>query len=250
MTSSLFQDRTDVYEALVDWPKRLAHEEPFYRRWFTEAGVKSLLDAACGTGHHAAMFHDWGLTVEGADISSAMIERARRIFGELDGLRWVIRGFQEPVLRENPFDTVLCVGNSLALAPDEATAQTALRQMLSAIRPGGLLIVHVLNLWRLPDGPCVWQKCKTATLSTGDVLLLKGVHRAGDRGFVELVAINPQDGKLLCEESVPFLGFEAEALAADAQRAGAGNILFFGGYEGQSYNRQKSADLISVIFKR
>ena len=31
---NMFDDFADVYDAMIDWPKRLAHEEPFYRRLF------------------------------------------------------------------------------------------------------------------------------------------------------------------------------------------------------------------------
>ena len=41
----------ELYDALVDWPKRLANEEPFYRQLFERYNVKSVLDVACGTGH-------------------------------------------------------------------------------------------------------------------------------------------------------------------------------------------------------
>ena len=41
--------------------------------------------------------------------------------------------------------------------------------MIEALRPGGVLLVQVLNLWRLPDGPCVWQKCLRTRLPQGDV---------------------------------------------------------------------------------
>ena len=119
----MFDDLADIYEAMIDWPKRLAHEGPFYRRLFDRLGVASVVDVACGTGHHAAMFHDWGLRVEGADLSPAMIERARQTFGEPPGLRWVVRGFDEPIAPAEPFDAAVCVGNSLALAPDVATVQ-------------------------------------------------------------------------------------------------------------------------------
>ena len=86
MNPDTFNQLVDVYEAMIDWPKRLAAEEPFYRRWFQQAGVKRVVDVACGTGHHAAMFHGWGLDVEGADLSPAMIERARAGFGEAGGI--------------------------------------------------------------------------------------------------------------------------------------------------------------------
>ena len=125
-----------------------------------------------------------------------------------------MRGFGEPILPSEPFDAVVCVGNSLALAPDRATAETAILQMLAALRPGGLLVVQLLNLWRLPDGPCVWQKCRCAMLPLSsplppgegqgegrrialrasspatEVLILKGVHRCDSRGYVDLAVVN------------------------------------------------------------
>jgi SAM-dependent methyltransferase len=259
MPSGLFTDLTDLYEALIDWPKRLAHEEPFYRRLFERVGVRSVVDVACGTGRHAAMFHSWGLRVEGSDISPAMIERARGHFGEPPGLRWAVRGFDASLHPAEPFDAAICVGNSLALAPDKPTVARAIAQMLAAVRAGGAIVVHVLNLAHLPDGPCVWQKSKRTTLpasdpgpvaaASRDVLVLKGVHRYGQQGYVELIVTDPSGGKPLSSESVPFLGLEAGELEQMARQAGAAEVAFFGGYQEERYRPQKSADLVMVAQK-
>jgi SAM-dependent methyltransferase len=203
MPGELFSDLTDVYEAMIDWPNRLAHEERFYRRLFERVGVRSVVDVACGTGHHAAMFHSWGLRVEGADISPAMIECAR-----------------------------------------------AIAQMLAAVRPGGAIVVHVLNLGHLPDGPCVWQKAKRAALAQGEALILKGVHRCGSRGYVELIVTELSGGKPLWSESVPFLGLEAGELEEMARRGGAAQAAFFAGYQAERYQPHRSVDLVMVAEKR
>ena len=273
--SSQFDDLTDIYEAMIDWPKRLAAEEPFYRRVLGEVQAKSVLDVACGTGHHAAMFHAWGLRVEGADLSPNMIRRARTAFGEPDGLGWVVRGFTEPAgpppTKTGPgtatndgshratvqavaepvpvFDAAVCVGNSLALAPDLAAAGQAIRLMLSAVRPGGVVVVQVLNLWRLEDGPCVWQKCLRTGLPAGDALVLKGVHRSARRGFVELVVMRPGGGPPLVCESLPLLGLEAADLEDAARRGGANQVQLFGDYHDRPYDRTRSVDLVMVARK-
>jgi SAM-dependent methyltransferase len=247
----MFDDFSDVYDAMIDWPKRLAHETSFYRRWFERTGVKKVIDTACGTGHHAAMFHDWGLRVEGADLSPIMIERARRRFGEPEGLRWVVRGYDSPIPFDGPadVDVVICVGNSLSMSPDLATAERAIVQMLKAVRSGGILIVQVQNLWSLPDGPCVWQKSKRAVLPQGETVILKGMHRCGSRGFVELAAVSLAENTPLRSETVPLLGMESADLERMAQNAGAAEIRFFGGYDDQPYRREKSTDLILVASK-
>ncbi len=246
MNANTFNQLTHIYEAMIDWPTRLSTEEPFYRHWFQQAGVKRVADVACGTGHHAAMFQGWGLEVEASDLSPAMIEQAQAGFGEPPRLRWAVRGFDEPIPAAGSWDAVVCVGNSLALAPDLATVRTAIARIMEALRPGGVLLVQVLNLWRLPDGPCVWQKCHRTRLPQGNVLILKGIHRCGEQGYVELVVADPSGGPLLAHESPRFLGLESGKLETMARQAGASQVQFFGGYTAQPFHRETSIDLVMV----
>ncbi len=156
---SVFEQRVELYDALIDWPKRLANETPFYRHWFETVSARRVLDAACGSGRHAALFHEWGLHVEGADASPAMIAWCRRRYGETADLRWVERSYTQPPSPPGRFDAVICVGNSLALSREQDDLAPALAAMLASLRPGGVCIVQVLNLWRLPDGPTQYPKC-------------------------------------------------------------------------------------------
>ena len=164
-----------IYDALIDWPS----DWPMRGRSFAGCSGEST-PAACSTRPAAAAgtprCSTRDLEVEAADNSPAMIARAKALFGQSGdesgneagrqerSPRWKVRGFSEPVLPRAPFDAAVCIGNSLALAPDLTTAEAAIQQMLAAVRPGGLLIVQLLNLWRLPDGPCSWQKCQRAKL--------------------------------------------------------------------------------------
>ena len=251
MSQTPFDDLTDVYEAMIDWPKRLGAEGPFFRRLFEEAGVRRVADVACGTGRHAQMFHSWGLEVEGCDISPNMIEHARKTFGAPEGLRWTVRGFDQPPGPPGSFDAVVCVGNSLALAPDRAAVSHALRGLLDATRPGGVVVVHVLNLWKLPPGPCVWQKIMTRTLAQGPALILKGVHRCNEEGFVELVvaSVDADSAQSVRTHSAKFLGLRAADLGEVARERGASDIAFVGGHQGQPYDPDSSPDLIMVVRK-
>jgi SAM-dependent methyltransferase len=249
MSGDVFNDVTDVYEAMIDWPKRLANEGRFFRRLFDRVGVRGVVDVACGTGRHGTLFHSWGLEVEGADIGASMIERAQTNFGEPPNMRWVVRGFDQPIQPKEPFDAAICIGNSLALAPDIPTVQGAVHEMLAAIRSGGVAVLHVLNLWRFPDGPCQWQKCKHATLERGDVLIAKGVHRAGSGGYVDLIIASLDAPTKMQTESIPFLGIESDALCEIARKAGASAVQVFGNYQEQFYDRDSSVDLIVVAEK-
>lgn len=250
MSHVSFNELTDIYETIIDWPKRLAHEAPFFRARFEHASVKRVADVACGTGRHAKMFHAWGLDVQGSDISPNMIQRAREQFGQSDQLRWKVQGFEHPIGPAGSFDAVVCIGNSLALAPDVATATKALRHMLNALRPGGLAIVHVLNLWKLPQGPCMWQKIVRPPLAQDESVILKGIHRCEDQGFIELVMIsNSAHDAPIQSRSVRFLGLKSEQLEAVARESGAPDVSFFGDHQNQPYDPSNSSDLIMVATK-
>jgi SAM-dependent methyltransferase len=249
MSRGAFNDLTEVFESIIDWPKRLAHEAPFYRRLFARIGVKSVIDVACGTGHHASMFHSWGLQVEGADLSPNMIAQARAGFGEPPGLSWAVRGYDQPIGAGRSFDVAACVGNSLALAPDLATVRAAVGRMLAGVRRGGVVVVHVLNVWAMPDGPCLWQKSVRVTLPDGPSLIIKGVHRCGGRAYIELLVSSLEGDTKIRSTCVPFLGLEAVNLERVMRAHGAARVSVFGGYQDQPYDPQKSVDLVLVAEK-
>ena len=249
MSQDVFRNMTEIYEAIVDWPKRLANEAPFYQRLFERVGVRSVVDVACGTGHHAALFHSWGWRVEAADCSENMLERARSNFPDLPRLRWVQREFDQPIEPQDSFDAAICVGNSLALASDRATVQRVIEQMFAGIRSGGIVVLHVLNLWRLPEGLCQWQKCQRVNLKHEEVLVVKGVHRAGTTGFVDLIVASLSSSPEMRSECVRLLGLEADELKTMCSNAGASSVQLWGDYQETPYDRSRSPDLIAVAQK-
>ena len=250
MAANIFQQQPGIYDALIDWPKRLANETPFYRSLFERYCVRRVLDVACGSGHHAAMFHEWGLDAEGSDGSPAMIALCRSRCGESPTLRWSQRAFDEPQGSPGSYDAAICVGNSLALAPDLAAVERVIGQMLAAVRADGVCLWQVVNLWHLPDGPCVWQKCKRVSVDGQDMVLVKGIHRAGERGFVELVAaVLTDDAATPTYETVTFLGLQPRWLMQVAERCGARRVACFGNYQQSEYQVEKSPDIVLVAEK-
>ncbi len=280
-----FDQWVEVYELLVDWRRRLEREGPMFRRLFEQTGVRRVLDVACGPGYHAALFHRWGLEVEGADLSQAMIERAIALHGQAPDLRWTVRPFQQPVPQPGYFDAAICIGNSLALAGDKPTAAEAVRQMFRAVRPGGLVVIQVLNISAFPEGSTCWQKCLAASLAGQPKIILKALHRVGDRAFVDLLLVDlpaselanqresvgdrPKEPGLfdgLADPNAQFppgrvvplcwqaqrellLGFSADELQQMARQAGAAQMLLYGGYPDLPYQSQSSQDLILLAWQ-
>jgi SAM-dependent methyltransferase len=96
------------------------------------------LDAACGTGRHAAHLARLGHLVLGVDLTPDMLARARERVPEAE--------FQTADLRELPsgddsFDLVVC-GLALAHLPELDDPVSELARVLA---PGGRLVVSVLH---------------------------------------------------------------------------------------------------------
>lgn len=236
------------YDRMIDWRKRLANEAPMFRWAFERVGARRVLDAACGTGRHAKMFHDWGLRVDGADVSAAMLAYSREQFGEPEGLRWVQRSFFDPP-EAAAFDAIICIGNALAIVEDDAELARAIAALATGLRPGGGLFIQMLNLLRFDEGPIHWQKILRQVDGDGDRVLLKGIHRIGRKGFVEIADLRLSDGRVEPNfRGARLLGVTAEDLCEIVSDAGMTDIELFGDYQRSVFDPHQSADLL--VFAR
>ena len=73
-----FYDRfVDKYDVLVSYENRVKREANFYDYLFKKHNINTILDCACGTGHHVMMLKQMEYDIEGSDLSPAMIDKAR-----------------------------------------------------------------------------------------------------------------------------------------------------------------------------
>ncbi len=108
---------------------------------------KVALDVGTGTGHFAADLVSRGLAVMGVDISAPMLDVAR---SKGTGAALVLADAALLPVADARFDLVLSV-TALEFVADR---QRVLTEMWRALRPGGSLLVAVLNAW----SPWAWHR--------------------------------------------------------------------------------------------
>jgi ubiquinone/menaquinone biosynthesis C-methylase UbiE len=141
----------DKYDVLVSYENRVKREANFYDYLFKKHNISTVLDCACGTGHHVMMLKNMGYDIKGSDLSPAMINKARTNLKDKNlDIPLKISDFKH--LQKNfgeKFDAVICVGNSLPHLLTDEDLTLALNEMNAVLKENGILILEQRNYDKL-----------------------------------------------------------------------------------------------------
>jgi len=239
-----------TYDLMIPWEKRIAREEGFFRRIFEAAGARRVLDAACGTGRHAVAFARMGFEAAGADVSPAMVEKARAHASET-GTRAEFRvagfGGLADAFRA-PFDAVTCLGNSLPHLGGEAALRATLADFRAVLRPGGVLVVQNRNYDRLLRERARFQPPGGHGTPDGEVVFLRITdYICEERVDFTILTLTRSGGRWDLEaRTTPLRPLRRSVLEAALSEAGFREIGIFGGYGGEPYDAPGTQDLVAV----
>lgn len=249
----MYDDFSSDYDRFVSWPGRLAFELPFITRLIAPGA--RVLDAACGTGMHAIALAQQGYAAAGADLSPRMIERARTNAAAAGvsvpfaaaGFGSLARAFDEP------FDALLCLGNSLPHLLNPADLAAALADFAACLRPGGRLLVQNRNFDAVMAARQRWMEPQPHREGQDEWLFVRFYDFMPDG----LIAFNiltlkrsaggPWSQSTISTQLYPLRQTElVDALA----RAGFGEITRYGGMDGAPFDPAASGNLVVSAVKK
>ena len=238
------------YDRFVNWPGRLAVEMPFLEAQLKSVGARQVLDAACGTGMHAIALARLGFQPSGADLSPAMIDRAREnAISSAVEVRFESASFGQlsRAFGSHTFEAVLCLGNSLPhlLTPQELSATLA--DFAACLKPGGMLLIQNRNFDAVMQTRQRWMEPQSAREGQSEWLFLRFYDFDPD-GLITFNILTlrrqgsqPWTQSLITTRLRPILAAEMRsALLA----AGFGAIQFFGDMTGSSFDPSTSGNLV------
>jgi SAM-dependent methyltransferase len=150
----------------------VAAEEPVVRALLDELPLDGpVLDAACGTGRHAAYLAAAGREVVGVDASEAMLARARAKLPDVD--------FRTGELESLPVADGSMAGAVCALALSHvADMKPAIAELARVLKPGGRLVVS--NPHPFATGVLGWRAVYTDPASGERTEIPEYAHLAAD----------------------------------------------------------------------
>jgi 2-polyprenyl-3-methyl-5-hydroxy-6-metoxy-1,4-benzoquinol methylase len=139
------------YDAMTGFEQRFVKERPFFRLLVERYGIRTALDAGCGTGFHSLLLARLGVQVTALDISPKMLAVAGRHAKEMElDVHFVEGSFHAlPRIAPGPYDAIFSLGNSLAHLLTKTDLARLLAAFTETLSPRGILFLQNLNYDRI-----------------------------------------------------------------------------------------------------
>lgn len=254
------------YDTFVDWGKRLEREGPFFRRVFEAHGVRRVLDVGCGSGMHALMWAGWGLDVVGADPDDSMLAQAEvnrlKAAGAVAAaggrIGFIKTGFGELVSAGlGGFDALTCAGNALPHVAGHDGLREALEDFAAVLRPGGVLVLHLLNHDRLLAQRVRSIPPVVRETDQGTRVFLRVIDYAEDAILFDFITMQrPADAWStgaaweVASRRSAHTALPGEVLLPTLEAAGFGDVVRYGSHAGAPFDPLKDESVIVVAVRR
>ena len=158
-----------MWDAFVNWEKRLKTEGPFLLRHLPASG--KVFDARTGTGVDSIFLLKNGYAVTCNEPDPNFLGNAR-VNSDLAKVTPLFTSYDwlelEQHVRRGTFDAVICLGNAFTCLLDREDQPGALHNFLSILKDTGVLIVDILNYDYLLDEPRSIQKARKFRTYSGN----------------------------------------------------------------------------------
>jgi glycine/sarcosine N-methyltransferase len=235
------------YDAFVNWDARLARELPFFRARFDDVGVERVIDVGAGSAKHSIEFAKWGMSVDAIDPSEDMLASAEKNITEATAdiaaaggeIRLAAGGFGElEAMGLAGADALICTGNALGHVCGFAGLHAALADFAAVVRPGGVVVIHMLNhSGLLASGTrAIAPKVRDTAEGTTVYLRVVGVVEGGqyfDFDFVTLTRDTQGEWSLTSRRSQHTI-ITAERLTCELEETGFEGVELLGGHDGHA----------------
>lgn len=230
------------YDRMTSFDQRFAREQQSIKHLVEVYGIHTALDAGTGTGFLALVLAQIGVTVTAVDLSPSMIEQLSRNARRLGiGVNALVGAFKDiSGLVQTRQDAVFSLGNTLAHSASQQELIASLTAFHQVLRPGGILIVQLLNYVRILSTRDRVQNVR----EDGSTRFTRWYEYEGER--VRFHITREQVGSDAPGETrtVVLRPVTGEELMSVLPEAGFGDVSFYGGMTMDPYDPLVSKDCV------
>lgn len=243
------------YDQFVNWNSRLESEIPFLEKVLATNNVRTVLDSACGTGMHAIALAKLGFQSYGCDLSESMIKIAEKnAEHESAKVKFFPAGFGEISDQADgfPYDSVICLGNSLPHVRDTSELTTTLLDFGKLLNNHGTLILQNRNFDTVMDLKERWMEPQYSQLDGSETLF----HRFYDFNPDDTITFNMLvtsrkvgEGWRQSVITTHLLPLPSDLMENVLLNTGYCDLQFFGDLAGSTFDKKTSPNCVIVARK-
>jgi glycine/sarcosine N-methyltransferase len=230
------------YDSMTSFGQRLLKDELSYRSLVEKYKIKTALDAGAGTGAHSILLAQASVKVTAVDISQEMLKLLSLHAKEKKvNVKTIKSDFLDlPNKVNHKFDSVFCMGNSLAHAKTRSELRRILSNFHSLLKPNGTLFIQILNYYRIILNREIIQSIKESNGKT----FIRFYGFTGDQIDFHLLTIERKDGTLNYNIiTTQLLPITPTIILKLLKEAGFKKINYSSQLEDGLFNKRKSKDL-------
>ncbi len=219
----IFEIYAHEYDLITNAAARTKYHQKEIQALIEKFQPESVLDAGCATGLSASLFAKQGIKTVGLDRSRRMLTEARKKYGH-SGYPLSFKSGQFEKLPANlngKFDLVVCLANAISGVGSFSALKKSLGSFKRVLRPGGTLVLQMLNYASIKDGELFPVKA-TRNKQIG---YIRYARRSGRQMEIHVVRLNLARGGLQFEPFCHrFDNFSPAEISRATREVGFGNL--------------------------
>ena len=212
--------------------ERAEKESAFVARTLELKPGASVLDLCCGQGRHSIQLAKRGLHVTALDLNAEYLDLASKAAGAAKVKIETVAGDMREIPFENKFDAIVNMYSSFGYLESEAEDLKVLESAVKALKPGGRLLLDMLNReWAIDNYiQNDWHTGADGTL----YVERRDLDLATSRMHVHFIVVDPKGGR---RESIGHIIrlYTLTEMTRLLERVGMRVTAVFGGFEGEDY---------------
>ncbi|HKK19925.1 MAG TPA: class I SAM-dependent methyltransferase [candidate division Zixibacteria bacterium] len=247
-TTSFFETYPEEYDALTGADSRAVPHGKEVDALIARFQPTAVLDAGCATGLTSSLFARKGVSAVGLDRSRPMLAFATKKFEDLkDNLTFKYGQFEKlPRTLTEKFDLVVCLANAITGVGNQKGLREALTGFHRCLRPGGHLVLQLLNYVSMAEG----QLFPIKATSERDIVYERFSERLGKRINLYVtradLSVSPVKLEVFRHE---FDNFTVNQVEAVVRRSGFVGLKRYGNLRMDQTFRKTGRDLVLIARK-
>lgn len=244
------------YETLSQYYDQIFPVNPvevgFIKQRLDESKGK-VLDIGCGTGGISLALAEAGYEVQGIDLDAEMVKKAVKKYKQEFQMKQKGHAKFDVVnmkdIRDKymgtPFDSIVCLGNTLVHLQDQEEMRDVLQGIFSILKEQGTFILQIINYDRILD-----QSIQELPLIEIDKIRFERRYAYDEKEhkvyFRTSLEVLDSEMPRVFENQVSLYPLREKELAILLEDIGFQNIKWYGSFQGEAYTASSYATIITA----